>query len=432
MPSLMAVLGLNWSGFKSGADAAAGYSRGAGAKIASAFGSQIQSSLASIVSVGALTGLAKSTINYGHDVQILSDRLGISTDAVQRFDYALQLNGTSLDSNAKSFSLLAKSREKALKGNSDTIASFRQLGVSVDDLKNKRLEDVFAKIARAFETGDPQKLLAPFRTVAGRGSDAMIAAFANGFSEMGDEAERQGLIIGERTVKGLSRSEENWKQFWMRGRAAAAPMLGMLGEYMDWDQTLRRGASAGWKSFRAGEGWSAGVEKWAAEEAEAQADAAARADKRKKSMIGGGDEESAAKTKEADERQRLAERLRNLQNKNYLETLTKEQQITELYRRRVELSQLLSANWMKLSDAGRLKAIIDLETIMGEEEAAKRGLVKPGGLDRGRGNLDLNALQRIGAYTPGITGTDKAILNIDHNVRRIADRPPGASEPGGF
>lgn len=101
--------------------------------------------------------------------------------------------------------------------------------------------------------------------------------------------------------------------------------------------------------------------------------------------------------KEAAERERLAERLRALQNKNFLETLSKEQQITELHRRRVALANWLAANGSRLSESGRLRAEIDLEELKGEEESAQRGL--KGQKQTKRSEIDLNTLQQIGAYT---------------------------------
>ena len=115
--------------------------------------------------------------------------------------------------------------------------------------------------------------------------------------------------------------------------------------------------------------------------------------------IPGKEKARGARLEEAEEkeRQRLAERLIELQDRHYLDTLSKEEQITELHRRRGELAAWLAANESKLAEAGRLKAEIDLEELKGQEEQTERALDK---MKQGHvSSPAVNALQAIGAYT---------------------------------
>jgi hypothetical protein len=405
MPSLMATLGLNWSGFRSGVDGATSHARLAGAKMASALGNQIGNRLLGFASGAAIAQVARQTFQYADKVSELADRLGISTDAVQAWDYALKQNGSSIESAASFFDRLAVARKNAMEGNAKTTASFRALGISLDDLKNKRVEDLALQIGRAFESGDPQKLMADLREIGGRGAGEMVTAFRGGLADLVASAKGAGVVISESVIGELSDAADKADAVWMQFVAGIAPALAWLTDKLQaaWrfaskvlavDLTVLRTGSL-----------KAGREVGAEMDAEfAEQDRLAE-ERRKASRSGlkGGAEEGEdsraerAAGKEAAERERLAERLRALQNKNFLETLSKEQQITELHRRRVALANWLAANGSRLSESGRLRAEIDLEELKGEEESAQRGL--KGQKQTKRSEIDLNTLQQIGAYT---------------------------------
>lgn len=407
MPSLMATLGLNWSGFRSGSDSAVSHAKLSGNKISSALGSAITSRLAGLASVAGLEEVMRKTVQYAEQVDDLSKRLGISTDAIQAWDYALKMNGSSIEGSVTFFEKLAMSRKKALEGKDEFINSFKALGVTLDDLKTKRLEGIAEQIALAFESGDPQKLIADLRELGGRGAGQMAAAFRDGLTGWMKEARETGKIIGEETLDGLNEAADRWKSVWAQIRAAIAPTAAALSNFFTgaWQgfSTLSKGLAA---SLVYGPKYGFQLMRdEARRENEAREREEKRRERRKKQepFLGGGDEEDTKKSlksaeKEATERERLAERLHELQQKNYLATLSKEQQITELHRRRAELAVWLAANESKLTEANRLRARIDLEELKGEEESAQRGL-KGSEKAKQRKAMDLNTLQQIGAYT---------------------------------
>src|SRR5271168_1774881 len=56
----------------------------------------------------------KSIVEYGEKISDLSKRLGISTDAVQVWDYALKKNGSNIEAATGFFEKLGVARAKAL------------------------------------------------------------------------------------------------------------------------------------------------------------------------------------------------------------------------------------------------------------------------------------------------------------------------------
>lgn len=172
----------------------------------------------------------RQTLEFAGNVNDLSQRLGISTTAVQKWNYALKMSGSDMSALAPFFTRLAQAKDNAIEGDKKSIESFRQLGVSMDDLKSKRLEDIGAKIARTFQTGDSQKLIGAMADVGGRGAGAMVAAFKDGFDDLASEAESLGVIIDESVIKRLDAAGDRFASIAMQLRAGIAPVVAWLGD----------------------------------------------------------------------------------------------------------------------------------------------------------------------------------------------------------
>ena len=110
-----------------------------------------------------------------------------------------------------------------------------------------------------------------------------------------------------------------------------------------------------------------------------------------------------------------------MENKHFLATLSREQQVTELYLRRVELSNWLAKNWAKLTDTGKLKAKIDLEEMKGEQERTERELDKS--KDKSKQTAlhgSLTDLQRHGAYaSPATVTLIDVSKSIHHEIKGL-------------
>ena len=149
------------------------------------------------VSAAGLAAMAAKAVEFGSTISDLSTRLGISTDALQEFDFAAKMSGSSLDEFVGGLQKLAKAQADALGGNEETINSFAALGVSVEDLKTKRIEDIFKQIGRSVrDASDVQLVMADAMKVLGKASGPILAAMRNDLEAAAEEARRLGLIIG--------------------------------------------------------------------------------------------------------------------------------------------------------------------------------------------------------------------------------------------
>ena len=190
-PSLIATLGANIFPFIQDLENAQSHAKKKGEGIGSAFGEELSSKLKGLIGAAAIEEAIRHTIEYGSKVQDLSNRLGISTTAVQQWDFALKQNGSSIEAAAGFFEKLAVARDKVMKGGEkgeELAGDFKKLGVTIEQLKSSRIEDIAATIAKTFEVGDPQALIGSLRSVGGKAAGELAAAFKDGLGEALEEA----------------------------------------------------------------------------------------------------------------------------------------------------------------------------------------------------------------------------------------------------
>ena len=408
MPSLLAFLGLDATRFQNALAFAEKNARDSGNKIGSFLSHGVNSAMEGFALVGesavveGIRELGMKTLEYAEQVADLSRRLGISTDAVQEWDFVLKQNGSTIDSAAGFFEKMAMARSKALSGNGEMIASFQKLGISIEKLKNERLEELGLSIAKTFETGDPQKLIASLREVGGKGAGEMVAAFRGGFEELIEEARNAGTVIDKETIGRLKDAGDEMKTVWAEARAAAAPFFGMMAKYAHVMITGARALGAASVGYYK-DGIVGAREALSKLEKDMEKhEAAAKKRANVKPFLGGDDEGPDTKAahaalREAEKIMRLKEQLFRITQENDLKSLNKEQQIQELIKRRKALVESMQEMDERgaMSDSDRLEAQIEVAKI--DKELRETKLDKDPHTSH---KLDVNALQRIGAYAP--------------------------------
>lgn len=198
--SFFVRLGLDATQFKSGLQTA----QSAGQKFARDVRRDVGSALAGVFAVDKIAEYGKATIDLAGKITDLSTKLGVSAEFLQEMGHAAQMGGTDLDTFASSLEKLATSRQKALSGDVGLVESFKKLGVTFEDIKSMRIEDLFVKIGSAFEGGiNPQQLIGPLKEIAGKGAGALIPAMADGLAQAAENAKQLNLILSNDTVAAL-------------------------------------------------------------------------------------------------------------------------------------------------------------------------------------------------------------------------------------
>lgn len=176
---------------------------------------------------GALTSigaLAYKTVTAADDLNTLSKQTGISTDELQRMQYAADLVDVSVDDITAA---LRKMKPKLDKNNE----TFATLGVSVTNADGSLRDatDVFYDSLKALsgisnETERDKIAMELF----GKSADSLAGIIDDGgaaLKEYGDEAERLGLVMSEDTLSALNEANDTID----RSKAIVGGSLAQLG-----------------------------------------------------------------------------------------------------------------------------------------------------------------------------------------------------------
>lgn len=219
---LTAILGLDKSGFDAGM-AAAG-------KQIDKFGSGLKSQLAGAFGATAFIALGKQAVDFADKIQDISEQLDVGADVLQGYDYAARRSGSSLESFASALKKIGVARREALSGKGkEFVESFENLGVSVDDLKSKRLEELLEIISDRFrQAGDNQSLLADGVKILGKSAQETFGAMKSGLSGLRKEAEEKGLIISSEQIANLANFKDQWGDVGSFVKGAFSEVIGVI------------------------------------------------------------------------------------------------------------------------------------------------------------------------------------------------------------
>jgi hypothetical protein len=203
--------------------------RTAAAKAPSPLGAAMKG-MAAFMTVDFLRAQAQEIVDYGGRVSDLAARMGISTTAVQQWDFALKQNGSSIDAAVPFFERLAQAREKALGGDADKARSFERFGITMDQLRKSRqdgdLGGIATAIADTYKSGaNPQLFMNDLREVGGRAAGELVAAFQGGLSELFAAAP----VIDKPFINQLDAIGDKLDSLKQRFMSAFAPVVAIIG-----------------------------------------------------------------------------------------------------------------------------------------------------------------------------------------------------------
>lgn len=130
----------------------------AGAKVAAAALAAVGA--ASVATAKKLIDAAGDAAEYGDNVDKMSQKLGLSAQAYQEWDFIMQHAGSDVDKMSTSMKKLAESVQDPSK---DAAAAFERLGINLEEAKNLSQEDLFAKVItelQGMESGTERTALA--------------------------------------------------------------------------------------------------------------------------------------------------------------------------------------------------------------------------------------------------------------------------------
>ncbi len=211
---LYGSLGLNDKEFDSGLQGALGKAQKFGGGLKSAFG--VVAKTAGIVTgaisgvVGGVSAMANKTAEYGDKVDKMSQKIGISAEGYQKWDYVLQRAGTSVDNLQVGMKTLSAKAEKG----SD---AFQKLGISQEKMAKMSQEELFGEVVKGLskmEQGTERATLAS-ELLGKTGTE--LGPLLNGGTEAIEEqmkmAEQYGMVLDEKAIGASARFEDSLTTF---------------------------------------------------------------------------------------------------------------------------------------------------------------------------------------------------------------------------
>lgn len=150
----------------------------------------------------ALWDLSNEAAHVADGIDKTSQRIGISAESYQEWTHILGQSGASMSDMDTA---MRKLRSGLASGDKKMGAAFEELGLSVDDLKKKKPEDIFEDVVEAFqnmEDGLDKNTLAD--TIFGRGAGGLMALLNSDtgtVDALRKEAHDLGLILSDDAVK---------------------------------------------------------------------------------------------------------------------------------------------------------------------------------------------------------------------------------------
>lgn len=163
--------------------------------------------------VGAAAGVGAMTLKAAasaDDINTLSKQTGLSTEEIQKFQYASTRIDVSFDTLSGSMAKLTKNMSGAKDGSGAASDAFKKLGVAITDSKGnlRDNEDVFNDAIKALgnvknETERDALAMDLFGKSA-QDLNPLILGGADTLKKLGDEAEKAGLILGQDALDNLN------------------------------------------------------------------------------------------------------------------------------------------------------------------------------------------------------------------------------------
>ena len=157
----------------------------------------------------ALISMTKESAAYADEILTQSAVTGLSTEALQEYQYAAELVDVSLDTLTSSQAKMIKSMDAARRGSKEQAEAFDKLGISVQNADGtlRDAQDVFGDVIDALGAiSNETERDAIAMTIFGRSArdlNPLIKAGSDGLRELAQEAHNVGYVMSEEALAAL-------------------------------------------------------------------------------------------------------------------------------------------------------------------------------------------------------------------------------------
>lgn len=155
--------------------------------------------------VGGIANATRQTAEYGDTIDKMSQKLGLSAQAYQQWDYVLGQAGVDINSMSTGLKTLTNQIDNAKNGSADAQAKFAALGISMEDLGNMSREEVFEAAISGFQgMADSTERAALANDLFGRSGQELTPLFNSSIEDtqaLKEAASELGFVLSDDSVK---------------------------------------------------------------------------------------------------------------------------------------------------------------------------------------------------------------------------------------
>ena len=161
---------------------------------------------ATVKSAEAFVSAASDVAEYGDNIDKMSQKMGISAEAYQEWDFVMQHCGTSMETLKASMKTLASAAETGSE-------AFEQLGISQEEIANMSQEELFDKTIAALQNVEDETQRTYLAgQLLGRGATelgALLNMSADETEEMRKELHDLGGVMSDEAVKASAEFQDS-------------------------------------------------------------------------------------------------------------------------------------------------------------------------------------------------------------------------------
>jgi len=187
--------------------------------------------LAGIASIGALVGFTKNMLEVGDRIGKVAIQIGISSEALQKLQFAGEQSGVSTEALNKSLQKFARTIGEANSGMKLQKEAFQQLGISTKDLNDETrptveiLMDVVDALDKETDMATKAKLASDLFGRSGVELVPLLEQGSIGIKELGEQLERYGGILDDDAIQHTQEFNDQLNLLGKTSRQAFNPMI---------------------------------------------------------------------------------------------------------------------------------------------------------------------------------------------------------------
>lgn len=191
----------------------------------------------------AILGMANNAAGTADNIDKMSQKIGISTDAYQEWSYVMGQNGMDVDKLATGMKTLVSQMDSAASGTASAKEIFKTLGVEITDSNGKLkdqetvLNEVMHKLADMENGTEKSRLAVELFGKAGQEMMPMLNQGSSAMDELTQRAHDLGLVMSEEAVDaGVTLGDtmdDIKKSFAMIGTSLGSAVIPVIQQFAD-------------------------------------------------------------------------------------------------------------------------------------------------------------------------------------------------------